>query len=111
MMRRLGTIGASTVIGLFLALHGFAAAADIRQSMKLSDAELDKVAAGAFVTAGGSGSAKGDLARTEAVVSSVARSVGNVDGKALGQVSAIAISSPGSLSSASSTLHLSVSSP
>jgi hypothetical protein len=106
------TICASAfAIGLVTLPSSFAAAAVGSQAMQLTDAQLDKVAAGVFVTAEGDGSANGQLSRSEVTVSVAAQSGGLNGDSALGQVSAIALSSAGPLASASSTLSLSVSYP
>lgn len=109
-MINISAIGASTMVGLLMAFHGVAQAADLPKAVKLTDAELDKIAAGIFVTVHGDGSAAGMLSRSEADVVAIASSGGQSDGSASGRVTAIAISTAGPAATASSTLSLSFSS-
>ena len=106
-MRNFCAIKAATVIGLFMVFHNYAQAADLPKSMQLTNAQLDKIAAGALVSAHGDGSAAGTSSRTESTVTAAAGLGGQSDGAVLGQVTASATSNAGPLATASSTLSLS----
>ena len=110
-MRMPRTARASTMVGLLTVLAGFAEAADLRQPAPLTDAQLDMITAGVLVSADGTGSAEGQSAQTEVRLIAIARSGGNSDGAALGQVTASATSTAAPLASASSRLSLSFASP
>ncbi len=106
-----GVIGISAILMFIAGTPASAHAVSRAQPARLSDAQLDHVAAGTpvgVVTASGDSNAKGDISFTEAQVSSEALSGGSSDAVASGRVTSFAISQSGPLASASSTLSLSV---
>jgi hypothetical protein len=108
MMRLLCAVVASFAIGILPVVHGsVAAAANLRKPVQLTDAQLDKIAAGALMTAAGSARATGQSSRTEIAVTSVVRPGAGIDASTVGQVTARSTSNAGAPASATSTLSLS----
>jgi hypothetical protein len=108
MLKELSGIGVP-VVGLFIALHGAAAAGTTPQSMPLTDAQMDSVAAGALSRAVADASADGTFSTAETKATATVSSL--TDGTASGQVTALSIGSAGASVGASATLSLSVSYP
>jgi hypothetical protein len=111
MMLRILKIAMVMAVAQFVAGHSDAHPVKAGALKPLNDAQLDKIAAGAYATAKGDGSATGQLSSTEVSVSSTARSGTLSDGFVTGQVTSIGVSAGNSQSSASSSLSLTFSYP
>ena len=107
-MRMHCTLGISTIVGLLTIFHGFAEASDRSPPRQLTSAELDRVVAGAFVSAVGDGSAQGETSRSEAGLSIYARTGEQSYNALVGHVTSSATSNAGSVATASSNLSLTV---
>jgi hypothetical protein len=116
---QLQALSVAAALALTTAATGFAASdpSAARRELsdhQLADHQLDRIVAGdnAAATADGTGQAVGRTARSGASVTNFVRSdPAGVRGAAMGQASASATASPGSLAVASSTLSLSVTLP
>jgi hypothetical protein len=111
---QLQALSVAAALALTTAATGFAASDPAAARRELSDRQLDRIVAGdnAAATADGAGQAEGRTARSGASVTNFVRSdPPGVRGAAMGQASASATASPGSLAVASSTLSLSVTLP
>jgi len=111
MLNKFFAINVPVAAALCIAGPCFGAGATFSHPKPLSDVQLDKVNAGSYVTAKGDGTANGQLSNTEVSVTTIAQSGQQSDGSALGSVTAVALSTGNSLSSASSTLSLTFSYP
>jgi hypothetical protein len=111
-MRNLGTERVAICGGLIMALAGFAGAASPREVVQLTNAQLDKVTAGASASGTGTGAAQGMLSSSEVTITTAVGLSGTGDVSAVGLVTSNASSSSAGIdATASSSLSLIVVSP
>ena len=105
-------IGAYALMVLFGGVQNPADAANVKPLKQLSDTQLDKVAAGVFLTGSGNASATGGIAFASSNVTANADALANIDATINGQVEATAIAAgslrPAENASVTSTLSLSM---
>jgi len=107
-MRLLCAVVVSLAIGILPVVHGsVAAAANLSKSVQLTDAQLDKIAAGAHMSAAGNARATGQSSKTEIAVTTVLRPGPGIDASTAGHATASSTSNAGAAASATSALSLS----